>query len=173
MASFSSWTPVSAPERPHRASQPMEVSGCFHQRAPSNHPPVDVENPILPEEIANGKLGMKASDSSLSETTSDDEEIPASQWPLSPEQRKPLLPPDSSMGNNSRPSTAGERAGGPPNFSDEAGRSRQRRSDSSVVSTSPTNRLQAKREAPSVQIQRTDRTDSNPTRVRTPIAFAD
>ena len=49
---------------------------------------------------------MEISDDSSSESSSEDEEIPASQWPPSPSQMraKPSLPPDSSILGETRPS---------------------------------------------------------------------
>ena len=66
-----------------------------------------------PDHLAAGSP-MDASDSSSSETSSEYEEFTASQWPpsnpVSPQQARPNLPPDSTMGSNPKPSPVQSKA---------------------------------------------------------------
>lgn len=88
--------------------------------------PVEGEPAVSDEQVDLAPTGFRAHDADRSQSNgvddglhpvdasspsvSDDEELPASQWPPSPTQQRPALPPDSSMAANSRPSTAGHDA---------------------------------------------------------------
>lgn len=117
----SSWIPSLPGQRYPHPNVPIELLRQWNDQAernaqleaksagssPSHLPEADVKTSVVNQEPKKGNDVYVGSASSSSSESSSDEEIPASQWPSSPTQRKPQLPPDSSAAHNSRPSTAG------------------------------------------------------------------
>ena len=91
----------------------------------------EVEQPAEHTTIEQNNTTVISSDSSSSESLSEDEEEfgesqwPPSQPPSSPAQKKPMLPPDSTMGTSAGPSPGRRRWQLPPDSSDETSAKRK------------------------------------------------
>lgn len=125
----SSWLP-SLPGRkfPH-PNVPIElltrwnaqVATCDQSDGQVQSPHVELGAQMETEPPIDKRLSAEGSDSSSlgSESPSEDEEFSASQWPPSPVQKRPVLPPDSTMASNMKSSPIQQRTALPPDSSNE------------------------------------------------------